>query len=219
MSSESLETLFSDSSKNKFARLFKPVEFAKKNKIKDAPPAKKKKPKHNFRTMKDREAQESQVNQCSVKTSESSNVVTGLEKEQRTCFVGNIGITENKKSITKFFKEFGDIESIRLRSVPVEGTAVDEDGNQSLVKKVCSNKQKFGDQKGSFNAYVVFKDAASVERAVSAANNKVFGERHIRVDTCIPSVLNPKSTVFLGSLPFYADEEELRNHFAKVRHF
>ena len=200
MSSESLQTLFSDSSKNNFARLFKPVEFVKKNKVEDVPPV--------------------LQNGATVSTAKISNgvITTVHEKDARTCFVGNIGTSQNKKSIIKIFKEFGEIDSIRLRSVPIEGTAVDEDGNQNLVKKVCSNKQKFGDQKGSFNAYVVYKEIESVQRAVSATNNQFFGERHIRVDNCVPSILDPKSTLFIGSLPFYADEEELRDHFATVRH-
>lgn len=208
MSSESLQTLFSDSSKNNYARLFKPVEFVKKNKVHDTDfneiTTRKKKPKHKHRD------KDNIVPQASG-GGESTSVD---EKDQRTCFVGNISTTENRKTITKCFRDYGDIESIRLRSVPIEGTAVDEDGNQNLVKRICSNKQKFGDQKGSFNAYVVFKEVASVKKAVLAMNNRLLGDRHLRVDHCIPSVLDPKSTVFLGSLPFYADEEELRGHFA-----
>lgn len=206
----SLQTLFSDSSKNNFARLFKPVEFIKKNKLQNEDSLqqvmkKKKKPKHKL-AAKD-----------VVPASNSDEaLISGDEKDLRTCFVGNISTSENKKSITKFFKENGDIESIRFRSVPIEGTAVDDDGNQNLVKKICSNKQKFGDQKGSFNAYVVFKEASGAQRAVSDMNNRVLGGRHLRVDHCIPSVLDPRKTVFLGSLPFYADEEELRGHFANV---
>lgn len=214
MSSESLLTLFSDSSKNNFARLYKPAEFIKKNKVKDSNTEqfgnKRKKPKKN---------------RLNIGTSEgdsgisTTTAVGGNEKDRKTCFVGNISTATNKKTITKLFKECGEIESLRFRSVPIEGTAVDEDGNQSLVKKVCSNKLKFGDQKGSLNAYVVFKDPSAAAIAVSTMNNRVFDGRHLRVDHSVPSVLDHKRTVFLGSLHFYADEEDLRNHFSKAIFF
>jgi len=214
MSSESLLTLFSDSSKNNFARLYKPAEFIKKNKIQgeniEQLGKRRKKPKKN---RSDTDAGTADI------ASTTGVAVGGNEKDQRTCFVGNISTATSKKTITKLFKECGEIESLRFRSVPVEGTAVDEDGNQSLVKKVCSNKLKFGDQKGSLNAYVVFKDPSEAVTAVSTMNNRVVDGRHLRVDHCVPSVMDPKRTVFLGSLHFYADEEELREHFAQAIYF
>lgn len=205
-----LQELFSESSKENFARLLKPQEFAKpvKDISDDVPQKKKKKPKHSKRTEKSEEG----AAEAGAENDKSSQD----EKEQRTCFVGNVSISQNRKSLSNLFKEFGNIESLRLRSVPIEGTAVDEDGNQSLVKKVCSNKQKFGDQKGSFNAYIVFKHAGSVSRAIESKNNSVLDNRHIRVDYCKPSVLEPKHTVFVGSLPYRADEEELRQYFANI---
>lgn len=209
-SSESLLSLFSDSSKNNFARLYKPAEFIKKNKIQGTDDEqlgkRRKKPKKN----------RPHIDIASSEAISPAAAECGNEKDQRTCFVGNISTATNKKTISMLFKECGEIDSLRFRSVPVEGTAVDEDGNQSLVKKVCSNKQKFGDQKGSLNAYVVFKDPSGAAIAVSTMNNRVLEGRHLRVDHSIPSVLDPKRTVFLGSLHFYADEEELRNHFSQV---
>ena len=88
-------------------------------------------------------------------------------------------------------------------------------GNQNLVKKVCTNSKIFGEQKGSFNAYIVFKSADSIEKALKA-NNRLLGTRHLRFDTVNPTLFDPKYSVFLGGLPYYADEEELRVHFAKV---
>ncbi len=75
---------------------------------------------------------------------------------------------------------------------------MDEAGNQDLVRKVCANSKKFGDQKGSFNAYVVFKGDSSVKGALSV-NNTLIEERHIRVDKAIPSTYDPKMSVFLGN--------------------
>jgi RNA recognition motif-containing protein len=71
------------------------------------------------------------------------------------------------------------------------------------------------DIKGSFNAYVVFKTEEAVTAALSA-NNQLWGTRHLRVDRMKPTLFDPKRSVFIGSLPHYTDEEDLRNHFAKV---
>lgn len=131
-----------------------------------------------------------------------------------TIFVGNVPITESIKTVTKFFKSYGEIESVRLRSVPISGAKVDEAGNQNLVRKVCVNSKQFGEQKGSFNAYVRFGDATSATEALQA-NNSLFGSRHVRVDRVHPTLFDPRRSIFLGNLPHYADEEELREYFAK----
>ena len=205
----SLSSIFSDSSKAHFARVAKPAEFSSKkrphNEI-DDPPKKVKKPKHKHRKPLTPVTEE---NAGDPSTSVDDN------KDQRTIFVGNIPISATLTSLRKYFQEFGPIESLRLRSVPIAGTAVDESGNQDLVRKVCVNSSIFGDQKGSYNAYVVFQSQDSQKRALTA-NNRLLDGRHLRVDQVNPTLLNPKTSVFLGSLPFYTDEEELREHFAKV---
>ena len=135
--------------------------------------------------------------------------------DSRTLFMGNIPISETVKSIGAFCAKFGEVHSVRLRSVPVEGTAVDDKGNQDLVKKVCTNAGKFGTQKKCFNAYVVFKEEASVAKALTA-NNSLMGKRHLRVDKANPTLFDTRRSVFIGGLPHYMDEEALREHFAKV---
>lgn len=135
--------------------------------------------------------------------------------DERTIFVGNVPVSESKKSIEKLFSQFGAIDSVRLRSVPYEGVKVTEPGNQKLVRKVSVNQKKIGDQKGSYNAYVKFTEVAPVEAALKL-NNFVLNGRHLRVDTATPSVFPPPKTVFIGNIPYYADEEELRVHFSTV---
>jgi RNA recognition motif-containing protein len=137
------------------------------------------------------------------------------DHNERTVFIGNVSKNATVKSIKALCSEFGEVESVRLRSVPIAGTAVDEPGNQKLVKKVCVNSGRLGDQKGSVNAYVVFKLKESVPLAL-AANNRVHEGRHLRVDKPNPTLFDPQRSLFLGALPHYADEEELRDHFAKV---
>ena len=62
---------------------------------------------------------------------------------------------------------------------------------------------------------VVFKDPSSVTKAL-VVNNREVGDRHLLVDRANPTLFDPKRSVFIGSLPHYTDEEELRKHFAEV---
>lgn len=59
---------------------------------------------------------------------------------------------------TEMMVSGGVADSIRLRSIAVVGTKIDQHGNQSLVKKVSANKKLFATEvKDTCNAYVVFK--------------------------------------------------------------
>ena len=126
----------------------------------------------------------------------------------------------DSQSVTKLFSSFGKVKSVRLRSMPVVGTAVDDAGNQTLVRKVCAMKRKFSDAKDSVNAYVVFESHASVEAAVSGAKAEpmVAGTHHLRVDYATPRAgsLDAGRSVFLGNLPWDAGEEQLRAHFVNA---
>jgi hypothetical protein len=218
----SLQSLFDPANLEKFKRVTKPAEFAaprpkKQRTVTDEDGdevPRKKKPKHKHR---DAERLDAEENSDKVAGDlKGASVESGNdEKNFRTVFIGNLPLSQNQKTLRQLFKDFGDIESIRLRSVPYEGVAVSEHGNQDLVRKVSVNQGKIGTQKGSLNAYVVFADAESVNKAI-ILDNTVVGDRHIRVDKSTPTLFDPKLSVFLGGLPFFADEEELRNHFAEV---
>lgn len=150
----------------------------------------------------------------------STDVETGVtvdDVNKRTIFVGNVPLNQTVKSLTKFFtSEFGEVVSLRLRSVPVAGVKVEEKGDMDTVRKVCTNSRKFGEQKGSFNAYVEFRDPSCVAKACADGNNMLMGSRHIRVDTVPPTLFDPKRSVFMGGLPSFVDEEDLRTHFANI---
>jgi nucleolar protein 12 len=209
----SLSSIFTESSKQLFARSFKPEEFPKlkiEKKINEESLKKKRKKEKTKKVLN-----ETPVDDDIVKNEVHATQEDNHTKISTTLFVGNIPITENVRSITKLFQEFGNIESVRLRSVPVAGAKVDDAGNQNLVKKVCVNAHKFGDQKGSFNAYIVFSSDDAATKALQL-NNRLIGSRHIRVDRSVPTLFDSNRTVFLGNLPHYADEEELREYFANV---
>lgn len=210
---QGLSNLFSDSSRVLFARSFKPEEFPslKLDKADDTEDVNEK-----ATTKKARKPKKVKVPDSEAESTEmNSDTVVASDDFSRTLFVGNIPITETIKSVTKLFQEYGKIDSVRLRSVPVSGAKVDDAGNQNLVKKVCVNSHKFGEQKGSVNAYIVFKSSEGVTAALTA-NNRLVGGRHLRVDRSTPTLFDTSRTVFLGNLPHYADEEELREYFAAV---
>ncbi|RYG68831.1 hypothetical protein EON64_04235 [archaeon] len=139
------------------------------------------------------------------------------EDQGHTLFVGNVALTAaTTKVLKRIFSPFGEIQSIRIRSLPIAGTKVDEAGNQNLVKKVCAQKLILGTQKGSANAYIKFAEQGSIAKAMKEIDNTVVEGRHLRVDKLPPSLLDNQTTVFVGNLPRLADEEELRDFFAQV---
>ena len=215
-----LANLFSEGTLQKFERKERPEEFKSKQKESQAEVADHKLERNPKRKRKHDEGGEDIESLRFTQSNgqdEGNSQHTPFKKSEdtNTLFVGNVPIGQTVKSITRFFSKYGGVESVRLRSVPVSGTKVDEAGNQDLVRRVCVRKGLFGDQKGSLNAYVVFKEASSVENAL-VANNAVLDSRHIRCDRVPPTLFNPKTSVFIGNLPNYADEEQLREHFAPV---
>ena len=188
---------------SKFERLVKPEEFSLKRKSVQN----EQKSDNSERSRKNRKGNDGESTGNDADDDETSS--NHIDKSIRTLFVGNVSVSMSVKSIKKLFTEYGEVESVRVRSIPVAGTAVDQPGNQDLVRKVCAIKNNLGDQKGSMNAYIVFKDPESIEKAL-VANNTFVNNRHLRVDYVKPSILEPKNTIFIGSIHHYVDEEDLR---------
>lgn len=202
----SLNDIFSSTAQSKFERLVKPIEFEQKRKSLPTE-------NENLHPKRKRKADHEKAKSADVTSKEEEPSNDSEDKSKKTVFAGNLATSMSVKDIKKLFSQYGEVDSVRLRSVPIAGTAVDEAGNQDLVKKVCSIKKNLGTQKGSMNAYIVFKEEESVHKALEA-NNTFLNNRHLRVDFVVPSILEPKRTVFIGSLHHYVDEEDLRNHFA-----
>lgn len=130
------------------------------------------------------------------------------ERLQRTIFVGNLPVSViqkvNHKKLKTIFSQFGKIESVRFRSIAF---------SELLPRKLAFIKGKFHPERDVLNAYIVYKEKSSVQQA-TAMNSQVFFGKHLRVD----SVANPQNhdrrrTVFIGSLAFDAQEEELWSYF------
>ncbi|KAK4728298.1 hypothetical protein R3W88_021286 [Solanum pinnatisectum] len=138
----------------------------------------------------------------------------------RTIFVGNLPLKIKKKALLKEFGSFGEIESVRIRSIPVADSAT--------PRKAAIIKQKLNDNADSVNAYVVFKSEESAQASL-AHNMAVVGERHIRVDRACPprkkmkgdnsALYDNKRTVFVGNLPFDVKDEEIYQLFSGMKEF
>ncbi|XP_021564538.1 RNA-binding protein 34 isoform X2 [Carlito syrichta] len=125
-------------------------------------------------------------------------------KNERTVFVGNLPVTCNKKKLKSFFKEYGQIESVRFRSlIPAEGT---------LSKKLAAIKRKIHPDQKNINAYVVFKDESAATKALKRNGAEIADGFRIRVDLASETSSRDKRSVFVGNLP-YIEESAVEKHF------
>ncbi|CAH1792610.1 unnamed protein product [Owenia fusiformis] len=123
----------------------------------------------------------------------------------RTVFVGNLPLELTKKDIQNLFKTYGEIENIRFR-----GAAP---ADPKLPKRVAVIKKELHPEKQTMNAYVVYKEAASLSKCLKLNGTSVKG-CHIRVDLVgETSKHDHKRSVFIGNLPYNVKEESLREHF------
>ncbi|KAM4828868.1 RNA-binding protein 34 [Thomomys bottae] len=126
-------------------------------------------------------------------------------KNERTVFVGNLPVTCNKKKLKSFFKEYGQIESVRFRSlIPAEGT---------LSKKLAAIKRKVHPDQKSMNAYVVFKEENAAAQALKRNGAQIAEGFRIRVDRASETSSRDKRSVFVGNLPYKVEEPALEEHF------
>ncbi|KAF9623868.1 hypothetical protein IFM89_005636 [Coptis chinensis] len=132
------------------------------------------------------------------------------DKLLRTVFVGNLPLKVKKKVLLKEFSKFGDVESVRIRSVPIV--------DSKTPRKGAIMKGKINESVDSVHAYIVFKDEKSAQASLSH-NMAMLGGNHIRVDNACPPrkklkadsapVYDNKRTVFVGNLPFDVKDEEI----------
>ncbi|XP_011070301.1 RNA-binding protein 34 [Sesamum indicum] len=136
----------------------------------------------------------------------------------RTVFVGNLPLKLKKKEIVKEFAKFGEVESVRIRSVPII------DGK--MPRKGAVIKKRINENGDSVHAYVVFKTEESAQASLTH-NMALVGRNHIRVDRACPPrkklkgdnspLYDNKRTVFVGNLPFDVKDEELYKLFTGIK--
>lgn len=130
-------------------------------------------------------------------------------RAERTVFVGNIPSCCSRKDIKKLLKGHGSIETIRLRSLKVTP------GDRPAIVAKRTHKQLQDDS--TFNAYVVFSSVAEAEDCLSLNRTLIHSGRHLRVDKVGKKTNSPQEnqrSVFVGNIPFSADEEKVREVFS-----
>ena len=136
-----------------------------------------------------------------------------VDKANATVFVGNLPTSvitaePDYKSLKALFSKHGPIKSIRFRSIAFA---------ELLPRKVAFLQGKFHPERDTVNAYIVFSDPDHAKRALAMNGHYFMQKNHIRVDSIVhPAAHDNKRCVFIGSLPFDAEEEILWNHFAQA---
>ncbi|PIO39642.1 hypothetical protein AB205_0102310 [Aquarana catesbeiana] len=143
-------------------------------------------------------------------------------KNKRTIFIGNLPVSCTKQMLKACFKDFGEIESMRFRSLAR--------ADASLSKKVATIQRKIHPKRKNINAYVLFKDQESATKALVRNGTEISNGFHIRVDLASKSSTHDnKKSAFVGNLPYgkisahclnsiqskYVEEEALRDHFSE----
>nr|XP_012139182.1 PREDICTED: nucleolar protein 12-like [Megachile rotundata]XP_012139184.1 PREDICTED: nucleolar protein 12-like [Megachile rotundata] len=139
---------------------------------------------------------------------DSDSSFENMKNDNKTIFVGNLPKEVTNKDLQKLFKQFGKIDSIRIRGI------VPKDVN--MPKKVAKITKNVHPKLKSVYAYIRFTTEESAAAAV-ALNGTLFEGNHLRVDLASKSEkkYDGKKSVFLGNLAFKIDENTIRKHFEK----
>ncbi|KAJ8923997.1 hypothetical protein NQ315_006773 [Exocentrus adspersus] len=133
------------------------------------------------------------------------NRVQDPEVSARTVFVGNVPIAINKKKIKKHFQKYGDIDSVRIRGVPVK--------DMNTSKKVAAIKKEFNPNRSNVICYIRFVNKESAVKA-EAENGRLLEDHHLRVHSCVSDEKPDESkAIFVGNLSFNAKEDDLWKAF------
>ncbi|CAL4163500.1 unnamed protein product [Meganyctiphanes norvegica] len=127
------------------------------------------------------------------------------DAESRTIFIGNVNMETKRKHLMKVFAKYGKVEAVRIRGVAV--------GEQGMRKKVAHVTGQMHPSRSSVAAYVRFESIDSVNAALET-NGMELGGNHLNVDKALNEEKREiKNSVFVGNLPWEAEDEQLYQHF------
>ncbi|XP_063919236.1 RNA-binding protein 34-like [Zophobas morio] len=127
------------------------------------------------------------------------------ELRSRTVFVGNLPISVTPKKFKKLFTKYGQVESVRIRGVPV--------ADPKTPKKVAIIKKEFHPDRKSFHGYVRFQEREGAVKA-TAIDGILYQDHHLRVHLCdVTDKPAEDKAIFVGNLSFYAEEDDLWKTF------
>lgn len=140
-----------------------------------------------------------------IKNKRNQEIKNSSEYKDKTIFVGNIPINLKKEKIKKLFRKYGAVENVRIRGIPV--------ADLKTSKKVAAIKREFHPDRNSVYAFIRFQNADDAKKA-EAENGELFEGHHLRVHCCESDEKPDESkAIFVGNLPFSAEDEELWNLF------
>eukprot|EP00038_Savillea_parva_P021143 m.33478 g.33478 ORF g.33478 m.33478 type:complete len:494 (+) comp5026_c0_seq1:141-1622(+) len=131
----------------------------------------------------------------------------------RTVFVGNLAAKTKTGAVRRLFSEFGQIESVRFRSLSMSQFEGHE-GTVTRAQLVKTRQSQTESSQSAINAYVVFasQDAA---KAALVRNGTLHNERHLRVDIAANAKKHdPTTAVFIGNLALDVTDEDLWTAFS-----
>lgn len=119
------------------------------------------------------------------------------DESNKTIFVGNLPVNTKKEQVKTFFKSFGPVKTVRLRS--------------HTGKKIYNRSTV---QKDAFiTAFVVLDSEQMAEKAVESCP-KTFRDRRIRVTLAAQKKGANKKTIFVGNLPYATVDDDLYQVFS-----
>lgn len=142
--------------------------------------------KMRFRKVSEEEDEEPKDNEpAAVEKKElKHSMVEKPNEDSRTIFIGNlpgilcsfllriVEVIQKPNQLRKLFSEYGKIKSMRFRSVAVKSSRI-EHFDKKLMKKVSVIKGNLKEDAKVTNAYIVYENEESVEKAL-VLNNTVF---------------------------------------------
>ncbi|KFD52575.1 hypothetical protein M514_06609, partial [Trichuris suis] len=145
----------------------------------------------------------------------SANSELKEELDRRTVFISNLPADITKRELLKLVKEFGPVETVRLRSCIPKDPKVPKRVAVIKFDQLTIRSLFRGELVGRINAYIRFKEESSVEKSLSLyANGSQVSDHHIFVDSCLSKrIYEKKRSVFVGNLPFDVTEDQLYEHF------
>nr|CAD7264800.1 unnamed protein product [Timema shepardi] len=176
-----------------------------KNNVVEETPIKKQKIEENHSILREKSKDFSVKSNKRVR--KKKRIPRDEEKESRTIFVGNVPNSWNKFKIKRYFSKYGAVESLRLRCPPL--------ADPRVPKKVAIIKKKFHPDRTNIHVFVCFVEKESAYKAL-AANGTLLDEHHIQVDLAekgSKAEHDPRKAIFIGNLPFSAEEEDLWKMF------
>jgi len=124
----------------------------------------------------------------------------------RTVFIGNAPTGTTAKDMRKIFLPFGTLEAVYERSL--------------LKKNIKRTKQLLGaDRKeksihlNSTNFFVRFNTEIDAKKAAEKINGQEFRGYFLRVTMSVQKEFGRSTSIFVGNLPYEAEEDEVRKHF------